>query len=299
MTMINRTETMHPLREVRQTVRTSPVFAFYVLVTLVYAGFIGLMVGQMTVDVDVYLPGAFGQMQHGAAESHRVHDYTFAFLVATGVVGILAQLRRPSKNVASALMALVPFGGLLLAAVLADDYTAVVRRNPAQYAAAVSFVAVLLHPSGRHFFRSFSVSRVNWLMLALVGVATVPLLTFASTQIRLQETVSDDHAMSGHYGFMAAFSFTVIGVGLLASLRPDGWRITAWVAGLLPALVGVLSVLDPDVASSLGQGWAYAAIAWGAVFIAVAEITRDTAGLPPGSRAAHSGAAPSESVPSQ
>jgi hypothetical protein len=74
---------------------------------------------------------------------------------------------------------------------------------------------------------------------------------------------------------MAALAFTVIGVGLVASLRPDGWRLTTWVAGLLPAVLGVWSLLFPDVSSSLGLGWALAAIAWGAVFVAAAERTKD------------------------
>lgn len=50
--------------------------------------------------------------------------------------------------------------------------------------------------------------------LALVVIAAVPLLAFGATNIRLQATVLDDHAATGHYGFMAAFSFTSIAVGL-------------------------------------------------------------------------------------
>lgn len=71
----------------------------------------------------------------------------------------------------------------------------------------------------------------------------------------------------------AAFSFTATGVGLLASLRPDGWRLTAWVAGLLLAVLGVASLVYPDVDSSLGLVWALAAIAWGVGFVAAAELT--------------------------
>jgi hypothetical protein len=111
-------------------------------------------------------------------------------------------------------------------------------------------------------------------LLALIIIAAVPLLAFASTNIGLQRTVTDDHAALGHYGFMAAFSFTVIGVGLLASLRPDGWRLTAWVCGLLPALLGLASLVYPDVASSIGLVWSLAAMAWGVGFVAAAELTR-------------------------
>jgi len=81
----------------------------------------------------------------------------------------------------------------------------------------------------------------------------------------------------GHYGFMAAFSITIIGVGSLASLRPDGWRLTAWVAGLLPALLGLVSLFYP-VASSLSLPWALAVIAWGTGFVATAERSRHAEG---------------------
>lgn len=276
---------MHSLREMTHSLRASPVFAFYVLVTVGLAGFFGLMFAQMASGLDFYLPGQFGQMAHGAVESHRVHDVTFGLLVTTGIVGLLAQLRRPSKYVAGMLMALIPFTGLLLAAALVDageiieridQDSGTLRRNPLYLVAAVTLVAALLHPAGRGFFRSFSVSRVNWLMLALVGIAAVPLLSYASNQIRLQQgSLSNEHVVLGHYAFMAALSFTIIGVGLLSSLRPDGWRLTAWVTGLLPALLGLTSIIYPDASSSLDLIWALAAIAWGVAFIAWAELTKD------------------------
>ncbi|MPZ24278.1 MAG: hypothetical protein GEU28_12225 [Dehalococcoidia bacterium] len=280
---------MPVLPETLHTLRASPVFAFYVLVTVGLAGFIGLMFAQMALGLDFFLPGQFGQMAHGTVGSHRVHDVTFGLLVTTDIVGLLAQLQRPSKNVAGMLMALIPFTGLLLAAVLVDagviiarlDQDAgILRRSPLYLIAAVTLVAALLHPAGRDFFRSFRVSRVNWVMLVLVGIAAVPLLSYASTNIRLQQgNAFDEHGVLGHYAFVAALSFTVIGVGLLASLRPDGWRLTAWVTGLLPALLGLTSVIYPDVSSSLDLVWALAAIAWGIAFIAVAELTRDAEGL--------------------
>src|SRR5919106_1026598 len=279
MTAIKRLEMQPLLRETQRSLRASPVFALYALIALGLAAFIGLMFGQMAWQLDVFLPGQFGQMAHGATESHRVHDFTYGLLVTTGVVGVLAQLRRPKKNVAGMVMALIPFAGLLLTGVLsADAVDVVVRRNPLYLVAAVAGIAALLHPAGRGFFRSFSVSRVNWIMLALVGIAAGPLLAFASTNIRLQGSVPDDHANLGHYGFMAAFSFTVIGVGVLASLRPDGWRLTAWVTGLLPALLALVSLVYQDASSSLDRAWAFAAIAWGAIFLVAAEVSKGAQG---------------------
>jgi hypothetical protein len=89
----------------------------------------------------------------------------------------------------------------------------------------------------------------------------------------LQRTVNDHHAAMGHYGYLAAFSFTAVGLGLLASAKPTGWRIRAWVAGVLPALLGIASLL-PGVEPRLAPVWAVAAIAWGIAFVGAAKMTR-------------------------
>lgn len=273
------------LRETRHSLRASPIFAFYVLLALGLAAFNGWMVFLMWLGVP--LPGGFGQMTHGTIEAHRIHDLTFAYLFVPAIAGMLVQLWRPAKNVAGQVMALIPWAALLLSVGLTLVVTNYWRGlNPAwRGVAAVGVIAALLHPTGRAFFRSFRVTRINWMMLALVGIAAVPLLMFASTNIRLQGTVADEHALLGHYGFMAAFAFTVIGVGVLASLRADGWRLTAWVTGLLPVLLGVTSLIFPDSSSSLGPIWALAAITWGVVFVVVAQLTKNAEGPTlPGSR---------------
>lgn len=261
--------------ELMRSLRASPAFALAVLITLGLAGFNALMVGLMALRLNFLLPGPFAQMTHFTEAIHRTHDLTFGFIFVPAVVGMLAQLRRPSKNVAGQLMALIPSVGLVLTLVLTFVLTnnTTVLQPPWVTVGLAALIANVLHPTWRDFFRSFSVARINRVMLALVIIAAVPLLVFASTNIGLQGTVPDDHARTGHYGFMAAFGFTVIGVGLLASLRPDGWRLTAWVAGLLPALLGLASVVYPDATSSLGLVWALAAIAWGVGFVAAAELT--------------------------
>lgn len=248
------------------------MFSLVVLVTLGLFVFIGVVLLQPYLIRGLLGHETAGHIsQHFREPHHRVHDFTFSFLVGTAVVGMLAQLRTPSENVAGQLMALIPWVGLGLTSALTNTP---VRFVPFPILGALTLIAAILHPTGRDFFSSFSVSRVNRLMLGLVIIAAVPLLAFASTNIGLQRTVTNDHASLGHYGFMASFSFTVIGVGLLASLRPDGWSLTAWVAGLLPALLGLASVVFLDVDSSLGLVWGLAAIAWGVVFVATSELTR-------------------------
>lgn len=265
---------MSLLRETRESLRSSPLFALFVVIALAYVGLIGLMVALMASGLNSVLPGPFAQMTHFTEPHHRVHDLTFGFLFAPAVIGILVQLRRPAKNVAGMMMALIPWVALLLAAVLSGSFGPVILFNPSRLAIVVTLFTALLHPSGRAFFTSFRLSLINWNLLGLVAVAAVPLLAFAATNIELQATVADEHAGMGHYGFMAAFSLTVIGVGVLASLRPEGWRVTAWVTGVLPVLLGITSLVYPNVASRLELVWAIAAIGWGVLFIAAGEVTR-------------------------
>jgi hypothetical protein len=259
---------MSAFREVLRSLRASPVFGLYVLVTLGIAGVIGSMVGVMQVQ-----PGFLG-MAHFTDPSHRVHELTYAFLFAVAVIGLLAQLRQPSRNLAGMLMAVVPWLGLLLAAVLAAD-ARVILSTERLLVATGTVMAAVLHPAARSYVRSFSVARVNRVMLALTIVAAVPLLAFAWTNVGLQRASLDDHAAQAHYGFMAAFGFTVVALGLLSSLRLDGWWLPAWVASALPLLLGLASLVYSGNASSLGVVWALAAIGWGLMFVAAAERTQE------------------------
>src|SRR3990170_1426711 len=100
---------MQVVRETISNLRASPLFAIFLLISLIYAGFIGLMVALMASGLNNVLPGPFAQMTHFTEPHHRVHDLTFGFLFAPAVVGIIAQLRRPASNVAGMVMALIPW----------------------------------------------------------------------------------------------------------------------------------------------------------------------------------------------
>jgi hypothetical protein len=261
-----------PWQEVKRSFRASPGFSVAVLITLGLAGLIGLMTLLMSVL------GGFLGMAHFTEPQHRIHDLTYGFVFTTAAVGLLAQLLRPSRNIAGMLMALIPWVGLLLAAALSTE-PGVIRSAERMLVATGTVVATALHPARREFFRSFRVSRINWIMFGLVIAAAVPLLAFASTNLVLQGTAANEHAAMGHYGFMAAFSFTLVGVGLVASLRPPGWKVAAWVAGILPFLLGTASLLFRDVDSSLDLGWALAAIGWGVVFMGASLLVPSAEGL--------------------
>ena len=250
------------------------VFTIVVLLILGLFGFLGVVIVSGLLGLNT----AAQAMGHFSSLSHRIHDLTFAFLLGTAGVGMLAQIRTPSKNAAGQLMALIPWIALVLVIPLTNYWGApgagfvIVATG---LLGGLTLSATMFHPAGRDLFSSLGITRMNRVLLALVIIAAVPLLGLASTNIGLQRTLTNSHFAAGHYGIMAAFTFTIIGVGFLASLRPDGWRLTAWVAGLLPTLLGLASFVFPEVDSSLGPVWALAAIAWGVVFVAAAELNRD------------------------
>lgn len=240
-------------------------FRVAVLLTIGLAALFASMVGLMNV-----VPGFMG-MTHFTEEHHRIHDLTFSLLNGTVVIGMLAQLRSPTRSVAGQLMALVPFAALLLAVALTNGW---VLSPPWLILGAATVVSTMFHPAGDPL-RWFRGARPDRAMLALIGLAAVPLLGYAWTNIGLQRAGPTDHALAGHYGFMSAVTFTVIAVGVIASLRPAGWRLAAWVTGSLPISLGTASLIYyPHADSSLEPLWAAAAILWGAAFVATGELGR-------------------------
>lgn len=220
---------------------------------------------------------------------HRIHIFIFAVLLWTAAAGLLAQLRSPRRNVAGQWMAVLPWAGLLLAMVVSDFLAPL---PVVGIFGGLTLVAMVLHPAGRDLIRVGSVARIHRGMLVLVLLAAIPLLVFAATQIGLQtgaiepvhahdhggtnhEAVHQEHVEAGHFAGAAAVAITIIGVGVLASLRPPGWWLPAWIAGLSAAIIGLASVVFPDAASTADPVWAVAAILWGVAFVGVAELTQD------------------------
>jgi len=277
------------------------------LVVLAYLGFLGV------INVMMFLPGNWlSTMGHFdfiyTGDTHNlIHELVFTLIVGTAAVGLLSQLWKPKENSAGQLVALIAWVVMILTATITNNW---IPQPLFIIFGGLTLLATILHPVGRNLFNWFSVTKINRILLILVIIAAVPLFMFASTNIGLQTTsgetagffghnppafhggtdtpsmdsggvIMDDeathdqeHVAVGHYRNMAVLSFIVILIGVLASFRPKGWRLAAWVAGSLPILFGFASVVLPSAESSLGVAWGIAAIVWGIVFISVAEVAR-------------------------
>lgn len=278
-------------------------------VVLAYIGWLGIINALMFLPALGWLPenilSAMGHFEFvSTGDTHNlIHELTFAFIVGTAALGLLFQLRKPMENVAGQLIAMIVWTAMALIALITNNW---VPQPLFITFGGLTLLATILHPAGRGLFNWLSAVRVSKILLGLIVVAAVPLLAFAFTNFGVQtaggETAGlfrheipamhgggavanqgpsddeaahdDEHANQGHYRNMAAFSFIVILVGMLASLRPIGWRLAAWIAGGLAGLLGLASVILPAAESSLGLTWGLAAIVWGTVFIAAAELTR-------------------------
>lgn len=263
-------------------------FTILVLIPLfVYAGLVQGWRNQLFL-ITSWL-GGVGVMPPEFLEiGHRLHEVAFAVVFWPLLIGLLAQLRSPSRHVAGQLMALVTLVGLLLAFAVTNYW------DPAMilvFLGVPTVLAALLHPAGRGLVSSFSVERINRATLVLVVVAAVPLLAFTATQVGLQtgaigpahdhaggghdEEVHEQHVEFGHFTIVVGLVLGVIGVGVLASLQQPGWWVAAWITGLMVVTYGLAGLGAPEAASNPGLLWNLAAIIWGAGFIAVAEYTQD------------------------
>jgi hypothetical protein len=250
-------------------------------------------------------------------ETHNlIHELVFALVIGTAAVGLVSQLWKPKESaswrIAGQLVALIAWVAMIVTAIFTKN---LVPQPLFIIFGGLTLIATIFHPTGRGLFNWVRTAKVNKALLALVIIAAVPLLFFAVTNINLQragtnmhqnksgeflslfghkiprhgdskDTATDAavhdemHAAEGHYRNVAALSFTIIMVGLLASFRPPaggGWHLAAWLAGLLPIALGLASIMLPNAESSLELGWALAAIAWGIAFISTAELTKHRA----------------------
>lgn len=196
---------------------------------------------------------------------HRIHDLAWGGMGGIlFAVGALTLLRRPAQKVAPMQQIVAVQVAFILAFALATDFDPFVLI----FVVVIGAMAVL-HPAREQLLRA---GRPSPVLAGLTVLAAIPLIGYALGQGELAraDTVSE-HADLNHWTGMAALAFALILVGLVASFRAKGRRITAWGAGAAAALFGLGSLIYPDAPSSAGEAWGIVAIAGGLLFVAAAE----------------------------
>jgi hypothetical protein len=208
---------------------------------------------------------------------HRVHNIGGSG-VLVGIlvsVGFLAPVRRPDRMVAPLQQVFAASAATLVAALLALDGAFVLY---AVIVAVPATIVTALDPARGDVIRPRA--RFSPVLAGLVALGAVPLVWFALTMARLQRTgfPSDTHVQFHHWAGMAAMALAILAVGLVATLRTRGWRVSAWCAGLGLFVYGLASAIFADFEGtgvpypgSEGVGWGVAAMAGGALFILAAE----------------------------
>lgn len=189
---------------------------------------------------------------------HRLHSTALSVLVWSMIIGIGVQLHRPRRKVAAMLMALAVPPAIALGEVLTTG--TYVAMGTAPFFAVLLLIAVL-HPAARQLVR---IRRMDPIMSGLTAVAAVPCITFAVGQRelgRLHGGVVD------HWTFVAALSILVVFWGLIGASDRPGWKLPAWAAALTVVIVGLKSLLFPEMLSRAPLPWAVAALIWAGCYL--------------------------------
>lgn len=207
---------------------------------------------------------------------HRVHDLGFGILF--GVIlttAFLAMARRPETKPSVFLQVVAVAAASLLAGAVAQAVGYVVIGI---IVAAAAAILLALHPDRTGVLHP--AARPSPVLGALAVVGSVPLIWYAVITAGLQRNglPADPHVEQGHWVTMSAMAFGLVLVGLLASARIRGWRLTAWCSGVGIAVFGLASIVFRELpgttvpyAGSEGVFWGIVALIGGLLFVTAAE----------------------------
>lgn len=243
--------------------------AFYAVVLIGIA--IPVAIFQIALALPVLFP-VIGQIEPSmAGNPHLLHDVAFFGLIWAGLIGMIAQLSKSARRVAGLQQTLVVLAAFVVGIVLMGLTVDVGLYADLPFFAIIfgpAVVAALLHPAGRKLLRTRTDGMFSPVLAGLVVVAAIPLVAYMAEQFALQGS-SDMHAAVNHYAGMVVYSVVVVALALLSSLKPMGWRIPLFTAAGMALLLGLASVVLPEMASSVGTMWGGAAIAWAVLFAVV------------------------------
>jgi hypothetical protein len=219
-------------------------------------GFFGLtvlVIGWFETPFGVSTP--VSELSHGA----------LAGIIIT--VGLLAQLRSPARRIAGVQQAVLGLLAFLITALIGG------RQEPLQaslfFLAAVA-ILVVLHPARGEFFKPGDGPIASLAAVAIVGA--VPAVAYTVNMlVQARQFVGPPHH-ADRFAEMGAAAIAIVLVGLLASLKTKGWRISAWSAAAAAIVVGLASIVFADAPGAVGRVWGSMAVVAGVLFLVLAEL---------------------------
>ena len=203
----------------------------------------------------------------GPDQIHRIHYIAggLGFGLLTGVP-LLLSAWRPDRWIAAFHLAIASSVAVLVGGLLSGDLVA----GGYVYQVVVAAVLIALHP---YRGEVLSVRSPSVPLAVLSILALIPAVAYLLTWSEMQRTaaVGDPHAELHHYSSMAITGIGFALAGIAVAARGSGWRIVAWFVGFSWTAMGVASLAWPDHVSAFDTPWAWASIAFGVAFVAVAE----------------------------
>ena len=204
--------------------------------------------------------------------SHHVHDLAWGaaegiLLLVPLLMAVAGSLRgRPTPAVLQqALAVLAALAAVMLLTLSPDPFTAVL--------AVLVLGGVLL--TGRHAVRPGMRPRTSRALAVLAAVAAVALVPYALAAAAAQRAGDSVQAERLGYTGAAVWALALVAVVAVAAVRSPGWRVPALSASAAACVVGVASLVWPQVPSSLGRPGGLIALAWAvAVVVVVARTGR-------------------------
>ncbi|MHB0877655.1 MAG: hypothetical protein ACYC5O_16580 [Anaerolineae bacterium] len=208
----------------------------------------------------------------GYTETTPVGDLSFFALGAIIIaVGFATQLRRPERKIAGAQQAVIGLLALAAAGLVGDRIEPLVGGLIGLAAAAI---LVALHPARRESFRFGK--GLSAPLAVMSAAAAIPAVGYAAHVLALARDAGPSCFMGqcargDRLAEMAASAIAIVLVGMLAALKPHGWRVPAWGTGAAAAIVGLASIALPNAPGAVGQVWGALVVAWGVLFVGLAE----------------------------
>lgn len=206
----------------------------------------------------------------GSTAHHAVHFTVGGVFHVALVAALLSLFYRPERRTGV-------LGTVLVLALTAPVAFAVIGDvvPPAVLLPLLAVLLAVLHPDTRAVLVP-SVDGYDRRLLALALAAAAPLVLVGVDHMLLQRVVEDQHAALGHYAHVGA-TFVAAGVlGILASLRPTGWRVPTYAAAAIVAVAGAASIAWPAVSvqgTGFGALGGVVAILWSVAFVGIAEVS--------------------------